>query len=197
MNELNELKKDTLAYILIQNNLTKEEKIQLGEYVVKSNENQLLYLLKNGNIMTEAASVTYVGGLDGLTLVKAGKVLGVSIGVKAQAIIASLGALALTVVVAAALKRIYVDYIDKHGKKCRDYGRGKAHELCIKTVKNQAITQQINKAKEYQKYCSKNKNPVKCRSKIDEKIKKLKRKYMKNEIRIKTLDREIKHTREG
>ena len=64
-----DLKIFTLKYILQHDNLQKEEKITLGEFVKECDENELLYLLASGEVqkgITKEEVDKYIGSRDKL-----------------------------------------------------------------------------------------------------------------------------------
>jgi len=70
--------------------------------------------------------------------------------------------------------RFYKDYLNKYGKKCRDIKHStKARRLCESRVKITAYKKRIKGLNDSKKHCSKTKEPKKCTSKINSKVKKL------------------------
>jgi len=189
-NNLKSLKIFSFSYIAEHDRLTKDEKLQLGNFVKEANKDQLFNLLITGYPQSESISEKFVkenkeifSELDKpFHLVRVGdqfiahisKDLAVRTGVV-------FGSLALVAALGTAAAVIYTDYIHKFGKKCRDFkGYGDGRQWCLNKVKADAYGKEIKTLNGSIKECKKTNNPTKCANKIKEKIIKLTKKMKNN-----------------
>lgn len=85
-----------------------------------------------------------------------------------------LGVSALTIALKTASFRIYKDYIDKYGKKCRDFKHGTAVRIiCELSIKQKALEKRVKSLQNGKKYCKKTKDQQKCSVEIDKEIKEI------------------------
>jgi hypothetical protein len=178
---LNNLKILTFSYIAEHDRLTKDEKLQLGEFVKEANKDQVLNLLITGYPQSESISEKFVkenkeviSELDkAVRMVRAGDHF--IFHTTRQSIeggITSIGLTVFFILLMTAGTKLYMDYVDKVGKKCRDY-TGSAKWWCMYKVKAQGLEKEIKALKNSTKECKKTNDPIKCAKKINEKIMKL------------------------
>jgi len=162
---ITDLKIFTGIYITEQDNLTKEEKFQLLDFVQNATEKQVLFLLTEGYMKEdEKINNTVVLKEDPLTNMIFG------VGKLTAAFVAAL-------VIKGAYK-IYKKYLTKIGRECYKY-IGNRRVDCITKFKQEALKAQINTLNKGKSNCNKSKQPKKCVEKIDSKIQKLKEKLSK------------------
>ncbi len=185
---LNKLKIITFSYIAEHDRLTKDEKLQLGEFVKEANKDQVLNLLITGYPQSKAISEKFVKENKELVseVDKAFRVVRAGdhfiFHTTRQSLESGITAIGLTVFFIALMAggtKLYMDYIDKAGKQCRDY-TGEGKKWCMSKVRAQGLEKEIKALKGSIKECKKTNNPSKCVSKLNEKIKKLTLKMKSN-----------------
>lgn len=168
--KLNELKKFTLFYILEHKNLTKAQKLQLGEFVKEANEDQVNYLLLTGKPCGGKDAKDFIEKnpkmVSEITDVAAAGALGAYGGISAAVLAAYVGTVAGT---------IWKQYLSKAGRACKGL-KGLEKKSCMVKFKRQAVKKQLSVATSSKSKCAKTKDPVVCKRKLDNKIRKLKAK---------------------
>lgn len=159
---LNNLKILTFSYIAEHDRLTKDEKLQLGEFVKEANKDQVLNLLITGYPQSEAISKKFVKENKKLISEIDGEL---ALG---SAIIAGGAVLSLSIISAAY--HVYRDHISKVGKRCVKYDTGPEKKWCMAKVKVEGYAKQIKALQVGMKKCQKTKEATKCANKIKQKI---------------------------
>jgi gas vesicle protein len=184
---LNNLKILTFSYIAEHDRLTKDEKLQLGEFVKEANKDQVLNLLITGYPQSKSISEKFVKENEELVselIEPAFKLLRVGdhfVAHFTSGDVVAVGGIVLAAALTAAAAGLYANYIDKFGKKCRDFaGFSDGQSWCLHKVRADAYNKQIKTLSSSVKECKKTKNPTKCVSKIKEKIIKLTKKMKNN-----------------
>lgn len=167
--KLHELKEFTFYYILEHDNLTKAEKLQLGEFVKEANEDQVNYLLLTGRPCGGKAAKDFAEKNPEL----------VSEVYQARDIEAAGVAGMLTATLLAytgyALGTIWKQYLSKAARECKGF-TGLEKKSCMVKFKKQAVKKQLTAVSSGKSKCAKTKDPVVCKRKLDLKIRKLKAK---------------------
>ncbi len=183
------LKIFALEYIKEQDNLTKDDKLQLAYFVRDSNDSQVESLLLGGTMLSEEEANKFLGeAIDPSmlgNLIRGGPDLASQAASLGQAAILQSAAVVAAGIIAAGFI-VYRNYFSKIGKKCRDY-QGVPKKLCLATVRGSATSKHIQKLQASKKLCSKSKDPAKCSNKVDQKIEKLKSKLNNYESERKRL----------
>jgi hypothetical protein len=193
--KLHELKEFTLYYILEHDNLTKEEKLQLGEFVKEANEDQVNYLLASGkmvesNLLDESMEkflkyVEHIKAKD-ILITNAADVkrylrkladrhaheLEVA---KGNVAVTAVGVTLLVGMGAFLSYKIYKRFLSKAARACKKLG-SKEKTSCIVKYRINGYREQIKGLTAAKGLCNKTKKPKKCTSKIDLKIRKIKAK---------------------
>lgn len=164
--KLNDLKEFTLYYILEHDNLTKAEKLQLGEFVKEANEDQVNYLLLTGRPCGGKGAKDFVEKNPDLVAEITDIGLAGVAGAMTMGIVGYTGALIGT---------IWKQYLTKAARACRGLS-GLEKKSCMVKFKRQAVKKQISVAASNKSKCAKTKNPGICSNKLDGKIRKLKAK---------------------
>jgi len=165
INSLKELKIFSWSYILEHDRLTKDEKLQLGNFVKEANENQLHTLLISGHPQSKEISEKFVK--ENKELISEFDPVAATGGVLV------LGGLVLASSLISASYRVYRDRINKHSKRCANYKEGPDKRWCIANVKADAYDGQIKNLQASASKCQKSKDPAKCVGKIKQKVAKL------------------------
>ena len=146
MNTLNQIK-ILIGYSITEDEiLDKDSKLELLEYIKKCSERELT------DFLIESEIISYE---DNLYLLE----LEVSTGMLVANIIA--GAFA-----------VYKNYIRKNVAACKEY-KGEEKKKCKLHYKKQAINAELKELRASKSKCNKAKDPKKCRTKIDKRIKKV------------------------
>ena len=167
--KLHELKEFTLYYILEHDNLTKAEKLQLGEFVKEANDDQINHLLLTGKPC---------GGKDAKDFVEKNPELVAEVYQAhdiEQAGIAGMLTATLLAYTGFALGKIWKQYLSKAARECKGLV-GLEKKSCMIKFKRQAVKKQLSAASSGKSKCAKTKDPVVCKRKLDGKIRKLKAK---------------------
>ncbi len=190
--KLHKLKEYTLYYILEHDNLTKAEKLHLGEFVKEANEDQINHLLLTGRPCGGKDAKVFVEKNPDLLAELGGFNRHFNIGVARSGDIAIhmgpkvTGAVAIGVGIGAiyamisASYVIYKDYISKAGRKCRDLKLSTSGRTsCEAKARSEAYMKQAKALTGAIGECKKTRNPGMCQSKLKAKIAKLKMKAKK------------------
>ncbi len=162
LSNLNNLKIFSFSYIAEHDRLTKDEKLQLGEFVKVANKDQVLNLLITGYPQSKAISEKFVKENEELVS-EVDPYLAVG-----GAII--IGGTVLAMSIISAAYHVYRDHISKVGKRCVKYDAGPEKKWCMAKVKAEGYTKQIKALQVGMKKCQKTKDPSKCTNKIKQKI---------------------------
>jgi hypothetical protein len=172
-----ELKLFALEYIKLQENLSINQKMFLGEFVMRANDDQVKYLLFKGESkdkltkedlkhLKEISISTSQGGwgLDPNTIDVNIKGIG-----PGTALLASTAALALAIRKAV---RIYKDHYSKYGKQCSHMKHGTdERKKCERSAQTKALQAKVTAFKQtIGKLCPKSKDPEKCKAGAQKKI---------------------------
>lgn len=205
--KLHELKEFTLYYILEHDNLTKKEKLQLGEFVKEANEDQVNYLLLTGEAAQTGDLATWPSAA-GMKFPRIATIVGEHPGswissnsmkrlltrldnfAKQQSKagfakgyssgrFAGIATAATAALVAYAAYKIYKNFFSKAAKSCRNLG-GEKKQVCMFKFRKLAYREQIKSLGIGKQACLKTKNPKKCGAKIDRKIHKVRMKLAKS-----------------
>jgi hypothetical protein len=194
---MDDLKYFALTYINLQDNLTEQEKNKLAKFVVESTEDQIKFLLSKGCMTNKKSELNEVeginvGGLKGATFLGSDSgFLNITLGPNALTALAAVGGITAAALLITAAAKVYNRFISVAGRKCQDYKGGISRELCLVTVKTEAVKKQMEQLSKVKSACSKSKDPKKCSSKIESRLAKLKLKYDRYESNRKAIKSRI------
>jgi len=200
MSNLSELKIFAGYYITEQQNLTKQEKKTLLEFVKNANENQIQNLLQTGKMIYEKKEIlkegllsVIIGYLIGSGTAgqyssvdvgkarssgyEAGKETGEYFGHKAgyeagssEGMLYGAAAAALVAGILTVSYKVYQTKLSKAARACNQY-KGLDKQECMVKFKKEAIQAKISMMKKgASKICSKSKNSADCKAKMQQKI---------------------------
>jgi len=169
-----QLKIFALEYIKEHDGLLKEERLALGQFVMEASDNQVKFMLFTGEVKDKLSEedITYIKELDPMLFPGANPGEKIAFGAGFGS---GLAVVAYSALIAVAAVKAYKKYISKAGKACKGL-LGNEKTNCLNKFKKQA---QVAKIKTFQSglsKCSKTKNPVKCKAKLQSKINKEKAK---------------------
>ena len=166
MKSMLEMKIFAVYYINEQDNLTKQDKKILLDFVKKADKNQVLNLLQTGKMLHEANWASEIperakGIFDfQKTTPDLARLTGNVEGIAIAAIIAS---------ILSAAYIVYKRYLSKAAKACKSL-KGIERKECLVKFERNAIQAKIASIAKGLPLCAKSKDPAKCKAKLQSKI---------------------------
>ena len=176
-----ELKIFALEYIKLHDDLLKEEKLALGDFVMEASDEQVKFMLMTGEVKDklteEDLSFIKEGGdvvLYNPTWGQLGRMFtkgqnyetGIQAGIKGTLLAAAVAAIAL---------KAYKEYLSKAARACKGK-KGVDKKNCMSKFKKEAQKTKIANLQKGLTMCPKTKNPQTCKNKLQTKISKEKAK---------------------
>ena len=205
--EIKDLKIKAGDYVVTRENLSSSEKLQLIEFIRSAEEEQVMYLLLEGNMVqadkldhdevkkmfTESGAKRILQEIDPITVTTVGSVMVIKVTPGVVALAYSL----LYYKIIQASFRIYKDYLNNTLKKCKHFKhRTFSRKKCEAAAKIGATDTQIKAIQDAaSKNCKNTKNPGKCVAAIKKKIVSLNTKKQKLKHRIAKI--EVKASKQG
>jgi hypothetical protein len=172
----NNLKIFALEYVKLHDNLTKEQKLGVGRFIVEANDDQINFLLLTGEVKDKLTKEDK--SLIETSDFSSGFDKGFMHGAEAGAVGGIVVTLAATAVLAAATAAgivAYKRFFSKAARACKDKG-GIHKTSCMNKFKRQGQAARIKALQAGMVKCAKTKDPAKCKSKLQGKINKEKAK---------------------
>jgi hypothetical protein len=166
-----ELKIFALEYVKLHDNLSKEQKFAIGDFIMEASDDQVNYLLATGEVkdkLTEEDKTLLKEVSDYEAASDTGKYLGQQAGIRAG----GLGALATMAVVAAvvvAAMKIHKSFLSKAARSCKGKS-GLDKTNCMVKYKKQAQAAKVKTLQSGMSKCAKTKDPSSCKAKLQAKI---------------------------
>lgn len=161
-NNLQDIKLFTFFYVNEHDNLTKNEKLQILDFVKEANINQMKHLILTGQMtndkeasLMEVDSYSYYLGKD------VGHMQGVG-----QGVLAGMAAAAVVALATVAARKIYKNYLSNAAKACSKKS-GIEKENCMQKFKKAAQKAKITELQKGLSKCPKSKDPTTCKSKLN------------------------------
>jgi len=169
-----ELKIFTMFYIDEHDDLLGEEKIALMEWVKDADMDQVKFLLATGEVKDKLSEedITYIKELDPMLFPGANPGEKIAFGAGFGS---GLAVVAYSALIAVAAVKAYKKYISKAGRACKGLS-GNEKTNCLNKFKKQAQAAKVKTFQSGLSKCSKTKNPVECKAKLQAKIAKEKAK---------------------
>jgi hypothetical protein len=155
---MDDLKYFALTYIDLQDNLTIQEKNELAKFVVGANEDQVAYLLCEGEMVEKFDPNSWQQGQD----------YGQDVGLKMGATGGIAAAGVAAIVITTAFKA-YKRFLSKAARGCSKFA-GQAKTSCMIKYKRDALKAQIAKLNGGKAKCANTKDRANCVQKLDKKV---------------------------
>jgi len=180
---LNDLKLFSMFYTNEHESLTKQQKLQIIDFIKEANEDQVYNLLITGKItsvkeaekidpemvkiLKESSVWSSVGGISDYSGATPGQAFHQGVGQGAGAAFATSAIVAGAAVLAV---KLYKRFLSKAAKAC-NRKTGTEKTLCMNIYKKKALQAKATAFQQAKSKCSKSKNPTKCKASLDRKIK--------------------------
>jgi len=182
-----DLKIFALEYIKLHDNLLKEEKLALGEFVIEASDEQVKFMLFTGEVKDKLnkEELSYIKEI-GITEPGFGHVI-INLTKGEFAIGATVAAAAIMWYAMKGMMKL------AQAKQCRNMKSGSTEgRICENEVIIRSEKKRIEILRAKMHLCKNSKDKTKCESKVKEKIVKSETKIKEKQIRIKDLKQKLK-----
>jgi hypothetical protein len=162
----NQLKIFALEYVKLHDNLLKEQKLAIGQFIMEASDEQVVFMLATGEIKDKLKEqdLSFIEEIDMKAPVEFQAGLGTGLAVAVYSAAIAVGAL-----------KAYKRFLSKAARTCKGKS-GIEKTNCMNKFKKQAQAAKVQALQGGISKCSKTKDPAKCKVKLQGKINKEKAK---------------------